>query len=171
MAPAAKTSQPVIEGDWAYPSFQGAPLPGTREVTAADFAASLAVPALARGYGAVWHGEHAKSLLADAVQGVIVFRQARPDGFYVGAERTMKYGTLFVALTFLACFVLERFWGWLLHPAQYGPVGMSLALFYLLLISLAQRIGLAAEFVSAAAWSAMMNAALWRSSTRHSMSC
>lgn len=130
-------------------------------MTAAGFAASWAVPALARGYGALWHGEHAKSLLADAVQGAIVFRHARPDDFYVGAERVVKYGMLFVALTFLACFVLERFGGRRLYPAHYVPVGMSLALFYLLLISLAQRIGLAGAYVSAAAGIAMMNAALW----------
>lgn len=159
MAPAAKTSQLVIEGDWPHPSFQGAPLPGTREVTAEGFTASWAVPALARGYGAVWHGEHAKSLLADAVQGAIGFRHARPDDFYVGAERAVKYGVLFVALTFLACFVLERFGGRRLHPAQYGLVGLSLALFYLLLISLAERIGLAGAYVSAAAVIALMNGA------------
>lgn len=40
-----------------------------------------------------------------------VLGHARPDDFYVGAERAVKYGVLFVALTFLACFVLERFGG------------------------------------------------------------
>ena len=60
---------------------------------------------------AAHHRAHAKSLLADAVQGAIGFRHARPDDFYVGAERAVKYGVLFVALTFLACFVLERFGG------------------------------------------------------------
>ena len=159
MAPAAKTSRLSLKGDWPHPSFQGAPLPETREVTDAGFSADWAVPALARGYGAVWHGDHAKSLLADAVSGGIGFRHARPDDFYVGAERAVKYGVLFVALTFLACFVLERFGGRRLHPAQYGLVGLLLALFYLLLISLAERIGFASAYVGAAAVIAVMNGA------------
>lgn len=159
MAPAAKTSRLAVAGDWPHPSFQGAPLPESREVTEAGFTADWAVPALARGYGAVWHGDHAKILLADAVNGAIGFRHARPDDFYVGAERAVKYGVLFVALTFLACFVLERFGGRRLHPAQYGLVGLSLALFYLLLISLAERIGLAGAYVGAAAVIALMNGA------------
>ena len=159
MAPAAKTSRLSLKGDWPHPSFQGAPLPETREVTDAGFSADWAVPALARGYGAVWHGDHAKSLLADAVSGGIGFRHARPDDFYVGAERAVQYGVLFVALTFLACFVLERFGGRRLHPAQYGLVGLLLALFYLLLISLAERIGFASAYVGAAAVIAVMNGA------------
>lgn len=105
----------------------------------------------------MWHGEHAKSLLADAVKGGIGFRHARPNDFYVGAERAVKYGVLFVTLTFLACFVLERFGGRPLHPAQYGLVGLSLALFNLLLISLVERIGLAGAYLSAAAVIVLMN--------------
>lgn len=46
-----------------------------------------------------------------------------------------------------------------MHPAQYGLVGLSLALFYLLLISLAERIGLAGAYISAAAVIALMNGA------------
>jgi inner membrane protein len=55
--------------------------------------------------------------------------------------------------------VLERFGGRRLHPAQYGLVGLLLALFYLLLISLAERIGFASAYVGAAAVIAVMNGA------------
>lgn len=159
MAPAARDSRLSIAGDWSHPSFQGAPLPASREVTETGFTAEWAVPALARGYGAVWSGSHAKAQLADAASSAIGFRHARPDDFYNGAQRAVKYGVLFVALTFLACFVMERFGGRRLHPAQYGLVGLSLALFYLLLISLAERIGLAGAYISAAAVIAGMNGA------------
>ena len=87
------------------------------------------------------------------------FRHARPDDFYVGATRAVKYGVLFVALTLLACFVLERFGGERLHPAQYGLVGLSLALFYLLLIALAEHVGFLLAYVAAALTIAAMNGA------------
>lgn len=157
LTPVAGSSALSIVGDWPHPSFQGAPLPAERAVTAEGFSARWNVPALARGYGAVWHGDQARRLLADAAAHAVGFRHARPDDFYVAATRAAKYGVLFTALTFLACFVLERFGGRALHPAQYGLVGLSLALFYLLLIALAERIGLTAAYGAAAAAIVAMN--------------
>ncbi len=157
LAPVARNSAFEIAGDWPHPSFQGAPLPAEREITDAGFAARWRIPSLARGYGAVWLGERAEALLADASQTAVGFRHARPDDFYVAATRAVNYGVLFVSLTFLACFVLERFGGRALHPAQYGLVGLSLALFYLLLIALAEHIGLGRAYLAAATTIAGLN--------------
>lgn len=157
LAPVARNSAFEIAGDWPHPSFQGAPLPAERDITDAGFSARWRIPSLARGYGVVWLGETAEVLLADASRTAVGFRHARPDDFYVAATRAVKYGVLFVGLTFLACFVLERFGGRALHPAQYGLVGLSLALFYLLLIALAEHIGLGRAYLAAAGTIAGLN--------------
>ncbi|MEQ9123509.1 MAG: inner membrane CreD family protein, partial [Alphaproteobacteria bacterium] len=85
------------------------------------------------------------------------FRHVRPDDIYVAALRAAKYGVLLTALTFLACFVLERFGRERLHPAQYGLIGLSLALFYVLLTALAERIGLLPAYAAAAGAIVLMN--------------
>ena len=150
LAPVAGESRLKIAGDWPHPSFQGAPAPTTREVTESGFSADWTIPALARGYGSVWFDKSAAVLVADAAANGVGFRHARPDDFYVATLRAAKYGVLFVALTFIACFVLERFGGRKLHGAQYGLVGLSLALFYVLLLALAERLGLSVAYGLAA---------------------
>ena len=59
---------------------------------------------------------------------------------YRVVDRAIKYGVLFIALTFATflCFELtvrRRF-----HPVQYGVVGMALVLFYMTLLSLTEHL-------------------------------
>jgi hypothetical protein len=171
MTPLAGASRFEMVGDWPYPSFQGAPLPEDRSVTDSGFTANWTVPGLSRGYGAIWYGASVERSLNEASKGGIGFRHVRPDDFYNAAARSVKYGVLFVTLTFLACFVLERFGGRRLHTAQYGLVGLSLALLYLLLIALAEHIGLFWAYLSAASVIAGMNAAYIGAATALALLC
>ena len=63
-----------------------------------------------------------------------------PINVYSMSERATKYGLLFVALTFAAFFVFEILKRLPIHPVQYLMVGLALVLFFLLLLSLAERI-------------------------------
>ncbi len=156
-APTAGVTTVRLAGDWPHPSFQGAPLPDVRNVTADGFAATWRVPALARGYASVWHGGDAARLLREASAGAVGFRHVRPDDPYNAAIRSAKDGILLVSLTFLACFILERIGGRRLHTAQYGLVGLALALFYLLVTAVGERIGFAPAYAVAAGTIALMN--------------
>ncbi len=60
---------------------------------------------------------------------------------HLKSERAIKYALLFVALTFAGFFLFEILKRLAVHPIQYGLVGMALALFYLLLLSLSEHIG------------------------------
>lgn len=159
LAPIAAETAFQLVGDWPHPSFQGAPLPADRNVDDDGFTARWNVPSLARGYGAIWTGNVLSERLNRAATEAVGFRHARPDDVFVAARRAVKYAVLFVAMTFIACFVLERLSSRRLHPAQYGLVGLSLALFYLLLIALAERIGLVPAYLTAATAIAGMNGA------------
>ena len=53
----------------------------------------------------------------------------------------LKYVPLFVGLVFLSYFVFEVTARKRVHPAQYVLVGLAQLIFYLLLLSLAERIG------------------------------
>ena len=63
-----------------------------------------------------------------------------PVNVYTQADRASKYGLLFVLLTFVGFFIFELVRQLRIHPIQYGLVGLALAIFFLLLLSLSEHI-------------------------------
>ena len=74
-----------------------------------------------------------------------------PVDQYLKSERAIKYALLFIALTFAGFFLFEVLKRLAVHPMQYGLVGLALALFYLLLLSLAEHVPFALAYLLAAA--------------------
>jgi inner membrane protein len=72
------------------------------------------------------------------------------DG-YTLADRATKYGILFVLLTFVGFFMFELIKQLPIHPIQYGLVGLALAIFFLLLVSLSEHIPFGAAYLVSAA--------------------
>ena len=68
---------------------------------------------------------------------------------YLQAERAVKYGVLFVALTFAAFFLIEILKGVAVHPLQYGLVGLALATFFLLIVSLSEHLAFGQAYLAA----------------------
>lgn len=60
---------------------------------------------------------------------------------YTMIERAVKYGILFIALTFLLVFIVEFMSKAKIHPLQYGLIGLSISIFYLLLLAISESIG------------------------------
>jgi inner membrane protein len=73
-----------------------------------------------------------------------------PVDQYLKSERAVKYGFLFILLTFAGFFLLEVLRRFSVHPVQYGLVGLALALFFLLLLSFSEHIGFAAAYAVSA---------------------
>jgi inner membrane protein len=71
----------------------------------------------------------------------------------------LKYVLLFIGLLFLTYFVFEATTGKRVHSAQYILVGMAHMIFYLLLLSLAERIGFGWGFVVAGSATVILLAA------------
>ena len=74
-----------------------------------------------------------------------------PVNPYSLAYRATEYGFLFVLLTFSAFALVELTWGVTLHPAQYLLAGLALAVFFLVLIALAEHIHFAWAYLAASA--------------------
>src|SRR4029077_10183496 len=70
---------------------------------------------------------------------------------YQSVNRSLKYVPLFLGLLFLSYFIFEVTTGKRVHPAQYVLVGIAQIIFYLLLLSLAERIGFDFGFLIAGA--------------------
>ncbi len=70
---------------------------------------------------------------------------------YRSVTRSLKYVLLFLGLVFLTYFVFEATTGRRVHPAQYVLVGTAQIIFYLLLLSLSDKIGFDFAFLLAGA--------------------
>jgi inner membrane protein len=68
---------------------------------------------------------------------------------YRAVTRSLKYVLLFLCLVFLTYFIFEATTGKRVHPAQYVLVGAAQIIFYLLLLSLSEKIGFDLAFLLA----------------------
>ncbi len=150
-----KTTHLTMEGDWPNPSFDGGFLPVNRTISRQGFSAEWSVPFIARGVRAEGRSNMIGSLDAKAL-GVSFVELADP---YQSVNRSLKYTLLFLGLLFLSYFVFEVTTGTRVHPAQYILVGMAQIIFYLLLLSFAERIGFDWGFLLAGAATVILLAA------------
>jgi inner membrane protein len=159
-----KTTHLSVQGDWPSPGFDGGFLPVSRTVSSNGFTADWSVPFIARGVRAEGQGDTITGLDATAL-GVSFIEVADP---YQSVNRSLKYALLFLGLLFLSYFVFEVTTGKRVHPAQYVLVGIAQIIFYLLLLSIAERVGFDAGFLLAgAATVALLSAnAAWVFSSR-----
>jgi inner membrane protein len=135
---------------WPHPDFDGAFLPIAHAITPLGYSATWEVLELNRALPPMWRGNAVSNsaLLATAF-GVRLFQ---PSNIYTHDYRAVRYGILFIAITFACLFAWEHVVrGLRLHPMQYLLVGLALATFYLLLLALSEHIGFAASYGLAAA--------------------
>jgi len=102
---------------------------------------------LSRGVRAEGQSDSITGIDATAL-GVSFIEVADP---YQSVNRSLKYLPLFLGLVFLSYFSFEATTGKRVHPAQYILVGIAQLIFYLLLLSLAERIGFGLGFLLAGA--------------------
>ena len=142
------TTRVDMQSTWPHPSFQGSVLPGEYSVTDEGFTASWVIPSLTRNFPQAWVQEERAYNLAEFQAGVDLFE---PVFLYSKVSRAVKYGVLFIALTFLTFLVFELTIQARLHFVQYALIGLALSLFYLILLSLAEHIAFAGAYVTASA--------------------
>ncbi|MEE9380763.1 MAG: inner membrane CreD family protein, partial [Hyphomonadaceae bacterium] len=75
---------------------------------------------------------------------------------YQSVERALKYAAMFIGFVFLAYFLFEITSQARAHPAQYVLVGLAQAIFYLLLLALAERLGFDPAFLIAATMTVLL---------------
>lgn len=154
VAPLADNNRIEIASAWPHPSFSGRFLPDAQgqEIGAQGFRATWNISALASNAGpqflkAVRQAENCPNMhCLDTLN----LRLVEPVNIYTQSDRALKYGFLFVGLTFAAFFLFEIMKRLPIHPAQYFLVGLSLALFFLLVLSLSEHIAFWQAYLAAA---------------------
>jgi inner membrane protein len=150
--PAGKATNVRLDSGWPDPGFSGAFLPTSSSTTAQGFDARWQVSYLARAFPHAWlegtvdrstllHQRHQSAFGVSFVQAVDHYQQT---------ERAVKYGLLFVLLTFTVFLLWELLRNLRLHPIQYLLIGAALVVFYLLLLSLAEHMRFALAYGIAA---------------------
>jgi len=148
-APLGQTTAIRMTSAWTHPNFQGDLLPSKYDITEAGFNAAWNIPHLVRNYPQYWVLEDQQTYdLRSFSAGVSL---DEPDALYPLIERAVKYGALFIGMTFLVFFAFEISLKQRLHVLQYGLVGVALSLFYLILLAAAEHIGFLYAYVAAAA--------------------
>lgn len=142
-APFGETTQVKISSAWPHPSFQGDALPDERNVSAEGFSANWTIPHLARDYPQRWTSRQSEIDLAQFTAGVSMFE---PVSLYSRVTRAVKYGILFIGLTFLTLFIFELSIDRKLHIVQYALIGIALSLFFLVLLSLSEHMRFARAY-------------------------
>ena len=164
-APVGASTQVTLASDWPHPSFGGRFLPLDRDVKDSGFTARWQLNALATTAPQSTAAGAAACRLDDNVGGEGASAEARgascietfgvafidPVSPYVLSDRATKYGFLFIALTFVGVGAVEVMRRLRVHPIQYLLVGMGVAVFFLLLVSLSEHVAFAIAYLAAAA--------------------
>ena len=146
-SPVGRNTEVALSSKWDAPSFTGNFLPAEREITDAGFTANWVVTHLNRSFPQVWEGK--RYAPSDDAFGVDLIMEA---DHYTKAERSAKYGLLFIALTFLVLIIIELRSSQRIHIFYYLLVALALIMFFSLLTALSEHIGFnPAYLISAAA--------------------
>ncbi|MDX2234581.1 MAG: cell envelope integrity protein CreD [Hyphomonadaceae bacterium] len=137
-----------IKGDWEDVGyFGGFPRKEDAAAPAGGFDGRWTVPFIARNLAE--SGDAAT--LANLANLNVQVRLIDPANPYQSVTRALKYALMFLGVVFLAYFLMESTSERRVHPAQYILVGLAQLIFYLLLLSIAERIGFDVAFLIAAA--------------------
>ena len=148
--PVGKASHVSLAANWPHPSFIGNFLPGKREISD-------------QGFSADWQTSFFSTNLQEAMNRCVMGNDCEafngrsfgvsfidPVDQYLKSDRAIKYALLFIVLTFAGFFLFEVLKSLAVHPVQYALVGVALAFFYLLLLSLSEHIGFALAYLLSA---------------------
>ena len=156
--PLGKKNHFEIKSNWKSPSFSGV-LPTERTIDDNGFSAKWEVSNLIRNYPQIIdinedkysdfydeyndydsenYGSYGNYSDGNTVVKVALFDSVTS---YTQIYRACYYGILFIGMSLVVVFIFEVVSKKAAHYVQYGVVGFSLVIFYLLLLSLSEHIG------------------------------
>lgn len=154
VVPLGRNSELSLQSNWPHPGFVGNFLPVKREIADTGFQAQWQSSWFANDLGSQF--SDANSILWQHLPAFNV-SVATPADQYQLTDRALKYAILLIALTFMAFFVFETLTALRMHPMQYLLVGLSLVMFYLVLLALSEHIGFTPAWIAASLVGALMN--------------
>ena len=133
-SPAARETKIQLTGSWPDPSFTGIKIPEAPNES--DTGINVKWKYLNRTTPMVWTDKFF-SLESSAMGANLII----PVDGYDKTERSVKYALLCIILTFASFFLIETIYKRNLNLIQYGLAGLTLVLFYTLLLSISEYVG------------------------------
>jgi len=142
--PVGRTTEASLTSAWASPSFTGGFLPEKRTVSASGFSANWIVNDFNRNCPVSWLGSG--SFKDEHCVGVEL---VKPVNAYSLVARAIDYDLLVCVIVLIALLAAERLSGQWVHPLQYMVAGLSLILFYSVLLALSEHIDFNLAYLAA----------------------
>ena len=139
----ARDVQVAMTSPWPHPGFIGGP---ASTVSESGFTASWRATNLSTGGQLV-----ARGINGDEARPVAGVNLIEPIDLYRQLSRAVKYGALFIALTFLVFLVFDLTGGHRLPMLGYGLVGLGLVQFFVMLLAFAEQLFFPVAYAIAAA--------------------
>ena len=141
----AKKNQFNMTSNWANPSFKGSSLPDPNSFKQEKgFSSSWKIMNIAQNpkRGSLEPNRYSSTDFA-----AVEFLE-NVDHYQLN-ERTVKYAILVILLTFTVFYLIELIGKMVIHPIHYLMVGLSLILFYAILLSFSEQFGFAYSYLTA----------------------
>ena len=148
MMPYGRNNDLRLASSWRHPGFEG--VSPQHDIDAGGFRARWQVASVASNAQRRYLQDPAVGM-PGGVQDAVSVSLVDPVNPYLQAERATKYGLLFVLLTFVGFFMFDLLKRLPIHPIQYALVGLAIAIFFLLLVSLSEHIAFGLAYLCAAA--------------------
>ncbi len=143
-----------VNSDWVSPGFAGSFIPTKRDLSENGFNAQWDIHSLARNYPQNW------------IDDEVTWNDINYSGFgidfltpidgYFKSHRAIKYSLLFIFLPFITLFLFEIFAAGKLHPFQYIMIGLTVCMFFLLLLTLSEHMNFNLAYLAAGTSSALL---------------
>lgn len=150
--PTSQDTTLTINSNWSSPSFIGYKLPDQSNITS-------------DGFTATWNTKAAETTLSelskqgDFMDESIGFVLYQPNDIYTKTTRSIKYGIFVIALVFFSFLAVEILSGKKVNNLQYILIGLSLVIYYSLLLSLGEIIGFTIAYIIASLSTIFLNTA------------
>lgn len=154
----ANNATTLIKGNWSDPSFQGKRLPTDYQISKNDFEAT-------------WNTFYEESCIIGDEALPSLYKNSHfisflnPADHYAQTSRSVSYGILIIVLTLLSVFLMElwlRQKGRSINILHYLLTGISLVLFYTLLLSFSELIGFRWAYLIASIMTVGLNTIYFR---------
>lgn len=145
-----KTTTVKAQSNWQSPSFSGRYLPDNRHIGKDGFTANWRMLYYNRPFPQQWA---ANDTLLNSIkkhdEAIFGVKLRIPVDQYQQTTRTSKYAILIILLTFISLFLTELIGKQKVHVFNYILIGVSMIIYYILLLSFSEQIGYTAAYIVA----------------------
>lgn len=134
IVPIGKTTTCQIQSNWHSPNFNGYFSPIYRSISNKGFEAKWKVFHFNKPFAQYYFNN-----LPNLENSAVSVNFIHPVDQYVQNDRASKYGFLVIGLTFLVFYLIQTLSKIQIHIFQYGMIGLSLIMFYTLLIAITEH--------------------------------